>query len=572
MPFSNMPRECFQLWERVYNKYKEEGLSEEEAAKRAYGAIRQAGWEKNPKTGKWEKKSEVEFSLTIRKAYFDEKTQEMRWKADASDIDTDSYNDNMTLELFNDFLQRIQEKEKPPDKFCSSYWDGGMPYLSVAHYHDQDGSGVPGAVDAIYVDGKVLKAKGHYFDTPLGRACFKSVCDSVHGNPDNPVRVSIAFLDYKHMHKSNGLVFERKSLEDICEECLGETLEYIMTGVIPKGKYYLSGHLIHLAHTRVPVNKRTFMEVEKAMTTQLEDAASIVGEDLAEELEKKEKELVGKSEALVIRSEDEDAQKEPIVEVSQESVCEEEEKSEAEVEKAATKTVGGEKYPASDFLVVEDPDKPSTWHLQVKKHGKPDHSLMGAAKAALTSPGGHRGNKYEGSYKQQAITKLKRLYKEEGMEWESDYEILESISDRLDKMLSLLTPSPHPLDDVFNQFKEAFDACLKSDASAEERLQSLQSYINAIGDKVISIVKAETAPASPEKAEQEQLNRLVETVSTLAEKVEFLSTQLNTRAATNEGAPAIPPRRSISLPPSLISKKAESITPKLHEIIRKTVM
>jgi hypothetical protein len=69
-------------------------------------------------------------------------------------------------------------------------------------------------------------------------------------------------------------------------------------------------------------------------------------------------------------------------------------------EAKAMKTVGGEKYPASDFLVVEDPESPTTWHLQVKKDGKVDHALMGAAKAALTSPGGHRGNKYEGPDKE----------------------------------------------------------------------------------------------------------------------------------------------------------------------------
>jgi hypothetical protein len=79
------------------------------------------------------------------------------------------------------------------------------------------------------------------------------------------------------------------------------------------------------------------------------------------------------------------------------------------------KTVDGEKYPASDFLVADG--SPSEWHLQVKRHGTPDHGLMGAAKAALTSPGGHRGNKYEGPNKTEAIARLKRLYAAEGMPW-----------------------------------------------------------------------------------------------------------------------------------------------------------
>lgn len=78
------------------------------------------------------------------------------------------------------------------------------------------------------------------------------------------------------------------------------------------------------------------------------------------------------------------------------------------------KTVGGESYPASDFLVVPDPQSPSTWALQVKKNGVVDHGLMGGAWAALH--GGYRGNKYEGEDKGAALTALKALYKAEEME------------------------------------------------------------------------------------------------------------------------------------------------------------
>jgi hypothetical protein len=70
--------------------------------------------------------------------------------------------------------------------------------------------------------------------------------------------------------------------------------------------------------------------------------------------------------------------------------------------------------PPSNYLVVEDPEQPSTWHLRVKGiDGKPDHRLMGAAWAALH--GGFRGNKYEGPQKAEAIAKLKALYKAEGL-------------------------------------------------------------------------------------------------------------------------------------------------------------
>jgi len=66
-----------------------------------------------------------------------------------------------------------------------------------------------------------------------------------------------------------------------------------------------------------------------------------------------------------------------------------------------------------DYLVVEDPAKSSTWHLQVKRNGKPDHGLMGAAWAALH--GGYRGNVYAGPNKGAALTKLRALYTSEKM-------------------------------------------------------------------------------------------------------------------------------------------------------------
>jgi hypothetical protein len=66
-----------------------------------------------------------------------------------------------------------------------------------------------------------------------------------------------------------------------------------------------------------------------------------------------------------------------------------------------------------DYLVVEDPKKSSTWHLQVRTNGTPDHRLMGAAWAALY--GGYRGNEYTGPNKSAAISKLRALYASEKM-------------------------------------------------------------------------------------------------------------------------------------------------------------
>ncbi len=70
-------------------------------------------------------------------------------------------------------------------------------------------------------------------------------------------------------------------------------------------------------------------------------------------------------------------------------------------------------HPAGDYLIVGDPEMVTTWHLQVKNQGKPDHRLMGAAWAALH--GGYRGNRYEGPDKGMAIAELEKLYQAEEM-------------------------------------------------------------------------------------------------------------------------------------------------------------
>jgi len=580
MPFKNLPEEAFRLWEQVYEASKKAGDSEKVAARKAWTAVKK-GWKKGT-DGRWHKKAELsEFALTVKKAYVDSKGQK-RWRADASDTAEDSYSDNMSLELFADFLSRIESREPPPEQFRSDYWAGGMPYLSVSHYHDQNGEAVPGEVEVIYVDGNYLKAKGIFYDTPLGEACFKALCEDLERKEgDKPrVRVSIAFLDYKHKHKATGYVFERKSITDFCPECIREMLnrEY-------GGKIYLRGHLIHLALTRVPVNKRTLMEVDRSMTTQLEDAVSIIGEELAQELEEKEKALVGKSEALVIRSEEVC----PVCEGNMvNGTCEDcghEVESPAventEVERAAMKTVDGEKYPASDFLVVEDPDKPSTWHLQVKRHGKPDHHLMAAARAALTSPGGHRGNRYQGPQKEEAIRKLKRLYKEEGMEWDakSDFEWIASELAELKAAIMaeksrVQQPQAHVLDEAIRQFRSDFDSVLLAEASADERLKMLQDSFNTFAAAVIEKVKAASASGKTETSsavvEDTLVKALSQAIAPLAQKLDLISTQL---ASVRQEPTTVPLRRSIA--PAVAQQavalpRVQSPTPNLRALIEKT--
>jgi len=85
-----------------------------------------------------------------------------------------------------------------------------------------------------------------------------------------------------------------------------------------------------------------------------------------------------------------------------------------DIREAMTKKVAGKNHPAGDFLVVDDPEQVTTWHLPVKVNGKPDRALAGAAWAALFSAKGHRGQKYSGPDIAGAKRKLRALYKAEG--------------------------------------------------------------------------------------------------------------------------------------------------------------
>jgi hypothetical protein len=98
------------------------------------------------------------------------------------------------------------------------------------------------------------------------------------------------------------------------------------------------------------------------------------------------------------------------------------------------KTEADGKHPAGHYLVVEDPEKPSTWHLRVRDmNGDPDHRLMGAAWAALH--GGYRGNVYEGPSKEEAIRKLRAMYAAEEMDTpDKDKAKSISLSDEMEKV------------------------------------------------------------------------------------------------------------------------------------------
>lgn len=273
--------------------------------------------------------SVVQLTMYVSKAFRDPTSNEMRWACTSSDTDPDLYDDEMTLDLYKSFLSRIDKGVKVPVEYRSEFWEGGMPYISLAHYSDGNGKNVFGEITSIYLDGNTLKAKGVFYDTPLGNACFKSLEESfVSKSDENKIRISIGFLDYRHVHKSSGTEFIRKSVKDFCPEC---SKQYSEHGKL-SGRRFVDGQLIHLALTRVPVNPRTLMEIDRSMTTKKEDAASIVGEELAEEVAVNDE--VNPLKSLVTKSKDEDYEEED------EEMEEKDKKKKADEEKSLTDLLG----------------------------------------------------------------------------------------------------------------------------------------------------------------------------------------------------------------------------------------
>ena len=540
--------------------------------------------------GNWAEKSDAiaEFSMAIIKASFDRASGEMRWRAVASDTDTDLYDENMSLELFKDFVSRIENNVPVPPVFspliCENGWCGGMPYLSISHYRSGGGKNLPGDVSSVYQDGNRLKAHGVLKNNDLGLAVFRALSKDLSGAADentNPVRISIAFLDLKHEHatETGNYTFERKSLKErcpLCEEGIGQ-------------KTYLAGQLVHLAMTRVPVNPRTSMEVERmddTIVTKKQDAESIIGE-LAEALVTDSQALP--EDVLVLKANDvkhnpnnpkcecadckkrdekvtakADVVVEPAPAPAAEATTEpkKEEVPAAVVEEAVMKKEKDEEHPASHYLVVEDPKEPSTWHLRVKDvNGNPDHHLMGGAWAALH--GGYRGNKYEGPNKDKAIAKLTAMYKAEGIP----------------------TPSKSfALEDAFGALEEEVEKALTTGLYGDDGLKAVQPSFDALGKVLVAEFTREPEVVAEVPAQQdiagivrsvlnEVLPSALQTITNgFGAKLASLESRMDTGKQPAPKEPSVPAPRSLKAGPLKQASVAAAARPlSIRQIAEKSV-
>lgn len=273
---STLPAHAKEIWTAAFNSAHGDDCDDACAAKQAWGAVKAKYTQHGEK---WVPKSAMAgLSLYFTKT----QVQSRRWAATASDTLPDQHGDEATLELFSNFQVRAATT-------------GNYGYLSVAHYMDME---VPlelrskfgdktsaGPITEMFISDNRFRVRGTYAPTPLGTAVMQSVrADHAMRRPlEESVRLSLGFLDLKHSHRSDGFVFTRRSLSDVCPRCAaGEG-----------GRRFLDGELVHIAVTRVPVNPRTPFDndaevqqmSDNAITTVRDDAASIVGEELADELE-----------------------------------------------------------------------------------------------------------------------------------------------------------------------------------------------------------------------------------------------------------------------------------------------
>jgi len=372
-----LPKHAQSIWISAYNNaIKQYDGDEEKANATAWSAVKRD----YKKVGdKWVKKMDMKYlSMAISK--ISKRQGVMQFETTASDTEWDSQDERLTLELFEDFIRRENTKKAElGDEYIP-------PYLSISHFQMPVGD-----VNSIWIQGNRFKTRGIFYDDKYGRALFKAILQERAGAEEieDPIRVSIGFWPLNAREEDGKIA-------------------------------YTQGEFDHEASTRVPVNVRaTFDEViEKSMTTKKEDAASMIGEELAVELdddERRRKEKGVLEDGMVIKSE-EDSPLTLLQEEVLKSLLEEEGVDPEVIEKAAWDYAYKKALPDSAYLWVEkgegcakeDGKTPQKCrHLPYKdKSGKAD---CGHLRAAIQAIGGARTGKPM-SVPSGVLSKAKRLY------------------------------------------------------------------------------------------------------------------------------------------------------------------
>lgn len=372
-----MPKHAQEIWRKAWNSAYAQHKNDEKAFKIAIAAVKRD----YKKVGdKWVKKMDEMKYLSMAISKISKRQGIMHFETTASDDDWDSDDERLTIELFEDFIRREEEKKATLEE------EYIPPYLSISHFQMPVGD-----VNSIWIQGNRFKTRGIFYDDKYGRALFKAILQERAGGEEveNPIRVSIGFWPHDAREEDGKIA-------------------------------YTQGEFDHEASTRVPVNVRaTFDEViEKSMTTKKEDAASMIGEELAIELdddERRRREKGDLEDGMVIKSE-EDSPLTLLQEEVLKSLLEEEGVDSEIIEKAVWNYAYKKALPDSAYLWVEkgegcakkDGKTPQKCrHLPYKdKSGKVD---CGHLRAAIQAVGGARTGKPM-SVPSGVLSKAKRLY------------------------------------------------------------------------------------------------------------------------------------------------------------------
>ena len=524
----------------------------------------------------------VRRTMHINRVSENKQTGKKYWFATASGIKHDAYEERMSVDLFKDFIHNIETRTKLPELFSTNYFNGGLPYLSVAHYLDLEGVGVAGTSEKIWVDGNIFKGKGEFADTALGDAVHAAIAKDIENDvpQDERIRISIAFLDYGHEHEGAG-IFERKKLTDqcpMCEDGIGD-------------KIYRQGQLIHLATTREPAYKETSMALtERAMMTRLDDAKSIVGEELAEELEDKSKAMIGRSGAndaesllavAVIKSETDDdggegdeipskqkstpsskpvekREKHPKEEEDEDDEDEEDDEDLAKVQTSLLSYAGAKSIVEAEQFLEANPPKEPPHHAEV--FSSVLTNIVGADEKET-----------------QAINSVVKEYNQ-GL----DILTLDTLMDVRNKLtggINVMTEetkqekstksepateevvpenTTHVLRSFFDGFAQQFDEAMATPLSNDERLKMLQEPLNEFAAGIYRAVNGEAAEG---EATAETIQKAVaDAVAPLTNQLNVVLAQLETRTAA-PAATTVPARRAITASPKLLIEKGDGESP-----------
>lgn len=520
--------------------------------------------------------------MFITRVSKDKQTGERRWYATTSGVKKDLYGERMSVALYKDFIRRIEENEPAPGPFASDAWTGGLPYVSIAHYLDLNGDGIAGPATQVWIDGNTLKAKGTFNETPLGLAAFRAIQEDIATKraDDQRVRVSIAFIDWGHNHgKGDNKSFTRKSLKDSCMLC--------EAGV--GDKTYTAGQLVHFALTRRPAYPETEIVAleERSVSKRMEDAASIVGEELAKELENRSKNLIGRSGdgpevasgAIVIKDETAGQEEAQVVERTLGGA-----RTLDDAEAYLTKSAGGEPVPDPWEILgvvlgnIAGEDRRDEISTVLRDYRNTlDVQTAEAVLEIKRALGGEQVTNVKNEVVEREVPPQFRKDKPEEEEESRRPEEEEMDEEEMEK-------KSHPLDAIFAEVRDAFDTAMETPGDSNMRLGMIQQSFNTMGEEIRRMVEDATSSAP---ADAQTIQRAIEAAMApvMAEMASLRADITAGKMAERSVGDGVPPRRAIHMPtssipvvgpPPVVTRSAQPTednpTPKLRDLVRKSTI